>query len=164
MDETNRWALPLLASGQAQKEITHNEAIAAIDRLLHLAVVSRSASTPPETAVSGDCYIVGATPTGVWSGAAGQLASFDGAGWTLSSPKSGCLAWVTDEQQFAVYSSAGWLVGGWPTQGLLIGGRTVLAAPPATVAMPVGGANIDSECRGALAELLVALRNQSVII
>jgi hypothetical protein len=164
MDETTRWALPLLASGQAQKEITHNEAITAIDRLLHLAVVSRSVSTPPGAAVSGDAYIIAAAPSGVWSGAAGQLASFDGSGWTVSSPKPGCLAWVADEQQFAVFSSAGWLMGGWPTQGLLIGGRSVLAAAPATVAAPAGGANVDSECRAALAELLVALRSQSVII
>lgn len=164
MDETTRWALPLLASGQAQKEVTHNEAVAAIDRLLHLAVVSRSVSTPPGTATPGDSYIIAAAPTGAWSGAAGQLASFDGAGWTVTSPKSGCLAWVADEQQFAVFSSAGWLVGGWPTQGLLIDGRTVLAAAPATVTAPAGGANVDSECRAALAELLVALRNQSVII
>jgi hypothetical protein len=164
MGETTRWALPLLASGQAQKEITHNEAIVAIDRVLHLGVVSRSISTPPGTVEAGDSYIIGALPTGAWSGAAGQLASFDGAGWTVTVPKPGCLAWVADEQQFAVMSVAGWLSGGWPAQGLLVGGRTVLAAPPEHIAVPVGGVNADAECRAALGELLVALRNQNVII
>lgn len=164
MDETIRWALPLLASGQAQKEITHNEAIGAIDRLLHLAVHSRSMATPPTQPVAGDIYIVGTSPTGAWSDGAGQLAGFDGFGWILTKPKTGCVAWVADEQQFAVYSDNVWLSGGWPTQGLLIGGRTVLAAVPVAVAAPDGGTIVDAECRAALAELLVALRHQSVII
>lgn len=164
MDETTRWALPLLASGQAQKEITHNEAIAAIDRLLHLAVVSRSLSTPPADAAVGDAYIVGAAPTGAWEGAAGQLACYEGAGWTIWPPRPGCLAWVADEQQFSVFSIAGWIIGGWPTQGLLIGGRQVLAAAPVSIANPEGGASIDVECRVALTELLVALRSQNVIL
>lgn len=164
MDETIRWALPLLASGQAQKEITHNEAIGAIDRLLHLSVGSRSIASPPAQPVAGDAYIIAASPTGVWSGAAGQLASFDGFGWTFSIPKPGCVAWVADEHQFAVYADGAWLTGGWPTQGLLIGGRRVLAAAPVNVAAPDGGSTVDTECRAALAELLVALRHQSVII
>ncbi len=164
MDETIRWALPLLASGQAQKEITHNEAIGAIDRLLHLAVLSRNVVTPPTQPVAGDAYIIGASPSGAWTGAGGQLASFDGFGWIISMPKPGCIAWVADEQQFAVHADGGWLIGGWPTQGLLIGGRTVLAAAPVNVASPEGGTTVDTECRAALAELLVALRHQSVII
>lgn len=164
MDETTRWALPLLASGQAQKEITHNEAITAIDRLLHLAVVSRSISTPPSEASPGDIYIIGAMPTGVWAGATGHLAAFEGNGWAIRSPRSGCLAWVADEQQFAVHAASGWIVGGWPARGLLIDGRSVLAAAPVTIANPEGGASIDAECRLALTELLVALRNQNVIL
>lgn len=164
MDETIRWALPLLAAGQAQKEITHNEAIAAIDRLLHLAVLSRTMATPPTQPAVGDAYIIGVSPTGDWQGAPGKLASFDGFGWTISMPNPGCMAWVADEQQFAVCTDAGWATGGWPTQGLLIGGRTVLAAAPADIAAPAGGTVVDVECRAALAELLVALRHQSVII
>jgi hypothetical protein len=116
MDETTRWALPLLASGQAQKEITHNEAIAAIDRLLHLAVASRSVSAPPSDSATGDIYIIGAEPSGAWEASAGQLACFEGTGWAIWPPRPGCLAWVADEQQFAVYAAAGWIAGGWPSR------------------------------------------------
>jgi hypothetical protein len=70
----------LLASGQAQKEITHNEAIAAIDRLLHLAVASRSISALPSDYAMGDIYIIGAAPSGAWEASAGQLACFEGSG------------------------------------------------------------------------------------
>lgn len=164
MDETTRWSLPLLASGQAQKEITHNEAIVAIDRMLHLAVASRSVSVPPSHSETGDIYIIGAAPSGAWEASAGQLACFEGAGWAIWPPRPGCLAWVADEQQFAVYAAAGWIAGGWPTQGLLIGGRVVMAAMPTAIANPEGGGSIDAQCRLALAELLVALRSQNVIL
>ena len=105
MSESNRWALPLLAAGQAQKEITHNEAILAIDRLLHLAVESRTLSTPPTEPRTGVTYIVGADPDGVWVACSGKLAAFNGAGWIMTSPRVGCLAWIVDEAQFAVFDN-----------------------------------------------------------
>ncbi len=163
MSESRRWALPLLSAGQAQKEITHNEAILAIDRLLQLAVVSRAANTPPETAVPGDIHIVGPAPTGEWTGKAGQLASFEGAGWTIMQPRTGCLAWIADEQEFSVLRSDGWSPGGWPTSGLRIGNRLLLASEPETVAEASGGSMIDAECRVVLTALLAALRSQGVI-
>ena len=38
MSTTVRFALPLIAPGQAQKEAYHNEALAAIDAALHACV------------------------------------------------------------------------------------------------------------------------------
>jgi hypothetical protein len=35
-ETTNRLELPFLASGQAQKHVTHNEALAQLDALVHL--------------------------------------------------------------------------------------------------------------------------------
>ena len=40
MTKTARWALPLLEAGQAQKEMGHNEALAAIDLLMTTAVLA----------------------------------------------------------------------------------------------------------------------------
>lgn len=164
MSESLRWALPFLATGQAQKEVTHNEAIAAIDRVLHLAVISRDALEPPPTASPGDTYIIGADPIGVWAGNPAKVASFDGLGWTITAARIGCVAWVIEEGQFAAFTGSGWSQGGWPTQGLQIDGRTVLGAPPVLVAAPDGGAVVDSECRLALSTLLGALSAQGVIL
>ncbi|KAB7648190.1 DUF2793 domain-containing protein [Polymorphobacter fuscus] len=109
MSETMRWGLPLLAAGQAQKEVTHNEAIGAIDRLLHLAVSSRAVSEPPAAPVAGDSYIVGPAATGAWAGEEGRLATFVGGGWTIVGVREGCLAWIADEAILAVFSGDGWL-------------------------------------------------------
>ena len=163
MTTSLRWALPLLAAGQAQKEITHNEAVLAIDALLQLGVVSRRQSAPPDGAVPGDVHIVAAAATGDWQGGKGRLAMFDGNGWTLVAPRDGCLAWIANEGEFSVFSGGGWSSGGWPASGICIGGRTLLAAAPQTVLGPTGGSTVDLECRYALTALLGALRSQGLI-
>ena len=110
MTDTPRWNLPLLTASQAQKEISHNEALLAIDRVLHLAVHSRSQTRPPADAHPGDCVIVGPMPDGAWTENAGMLASYDGVGWTLDVPREGCLVWIRSEAVLAVFHDGGWRV------------------------------------------------------
>ena len=45
--QTDRFALPLLQPGQAQKEMFHNEALAALDLLIQPAVEAVGVNTPP---------------------------------------------------------------------------------------------------------------------
>ena len=163
MSESVRHALPLLAAGQSQKEVTHNEALVAIDRMLHPMVVTRTLSVPPATPVSGDTYIVAATPGGAWTGHAGALATYDGFGWVFTNPVRGCLAWVADEAGFSVFDG-GWSSGGWPAAGLRIAGRQVLGAAPVTMSAPVGGVTIDVESRAVLGALILTLRTQGIVL
>lgn len=164
MSDTIHWALPLLAAGQAQKEITHNESVMIIDRLLHPAVISRGLSAPPAEPGPGDTYIVGEVPVAEWVDQARMLATFDGQSWAFTAPRSGCLAWIGDEAIFAYFSGTNWSDGEWPAQGLRISGRAVLAAPPLAIAPPAGGETIDSECRATLEALLSILSNQGIIL
>lgn len=164
MTTSTRWALPLLAAGQAQKEITHNEAVLAINALLQLGVVSRRQSAPPADAAPGDVHIVAAAATGDWQGGTGRLASFDGSVWTLVAPREGCLVWVADEGELSVFAGSGWSSRGWPARGICVGGRTLLAAVSQTVLDAAGGSTVDLECRFALAALLPALRSQGLIM
>lgn len=162
MSATMRHGLPLLATGQAQKDVTHNEALLAIDRQLHLAVVSRGLGSPPTAPVAGESYIVGPGASGAWAGQGDMVASFDGGGWLFSRPVRGSLAWIVDEGVFAVYDG-GWSAGGWPVAGLDIGGRPVLSVAPVPVAAPVGGSIVDAEARVAIADVLAALRAQGIL-
>jgi len=48
MADTPRFALPVIESAQAQKHVTHNEALTLLDALTQLAVESRTLVVPPE--------------------------------------------------------------------------------------------------------------------
>ena len=163
MSETIRHELPLLSSGQAQKEVTHNEALLQVDRLLHLFALSRSLPAPPAAPAPGDAYIVAADPTGAWAERSGTLAHFDGFGWVFTAPVRGCLAWIADESCFSVHDLT-WSTSGLPVDALQISGRRVLGEPPISIAVLTAGATIDVEVRAAITELLAALRGQGIIL
>ena len=78
---TARYRLDLLQSGQAQKEITHNEALIRADILLQSAVESRTLTAPPGAPVEGQCWVVAAAATGAWAGRSGEIACWSAGGW-----------------------------------------------------------------------------------
>jgi len=57
-NETPRTGLPLLAAAQAQKHVTHNEALLALDALSGLTLLDRDLATPPSVPADGDTYLV----------------------------------------------------------------------------------------------------------
>jgi hypothetical protein len=89
-DLTARFALPLLHAGQAQKEMTHNEALLALDILLHPEVEALGENQPPPAPSAGQCWIVGDAPIGAWAGQADRIAAWSPAGWRFL---RGCEAW-----------------------------------------------------------------------
>ena len=109
-------ALPYLASAQAQKHVTHNEALSLIDGLLHLSVISRSLSTPPGVVVDGDRYLVAASPTGDWLGQAGLVALRMEGAWRFLTPRKGWRLWVEAENLLLVFDGASWVGSSTPTQ------------------------------------------------
>ena len=109
MSETPNLGLPLLAAAQAQKHVTHNEALLALDALVQCAVLDRDVGAPPSTPGEGDRYIVASSPSGVWAGHAGELAAFAAGAWTFHAPQPGFLAYVIDEAALLVFDGAAWL-------------------------------------------------------
>ena len=161
MPATPRLALPLIAAGQAQKDVTHNEAVLALDRLVALVVVSRSLTAPPTAPQPGFCHIVPISGGSAWGHPAGTLMYWEDSGWLAASPRDGQVVLVDDEDVMLVRK------GDWqaklPTLGLSINGRTLLAATPAMITLPSGGGTVDSEARATLATLLTALQQQGII-
>lgn len=106
-------SLPFIAAAQAQKHITHNEALAQLDILVQLAVVAFDAVTPPSEPLDGDVYALGTGATGVWAGQApGTLAAFTEGAWSFATPKSG---WVAGEG--AAASARVWDGSSWQSLG-----------------------------------------------
>lgn len=108
MSETPNLGLPLLATAQAQKHVTHNEALLALDALVQCAVLDRDLAAPPGSPAEGDRYIVAGSPTGAWAGHAGEVVAFSAGAWSFHEPKAGFLAFVADEAMLLVHDGAAW--------------------------------------------------------
>lgn len=57
-EESARLRIPYLAASQAQKHVTHNEALTLLDTLVQASVIDKDLTTPPISPAEGDCYIV----------------------------------------------------------------------------------------------------------
>lgn len=101
--------LPYILPAQAQKHVTHNEAIRALDALVQLSVLDRDLAAPPSSPAEGARYIVTASPTGPWSAHAGKIAAFQDGAWMFYVPRAGWLAWVADESAALVFNGSAWL-------------------------------------------------------
>ena len=117
-DQSPNLQLPYIMAAQAQKHVTHNEAIRTLDALVQLAVLSRTLPQPPAAPVNGQRYIVAAAATGAWAGQSGKIAAFQDGAWSLLSPKAGWIAWVGDESKLYAFDGTAWAIaaGGLPDQ------------------------------------------------
>ena len=125
MTDTPRLALPVIEAAQAQKHVTHNDALVLLDCLTQLAVESRVLTAPPASPADGACYIPAAGASGAWSGFDNQLALYSGGGWLRLAPVSGLKAWVKDERLTLTYEDGVWRDGVALTAN---GGRVTLRA------------------------------------
>jgi hypothetical protein len=106
---TPRLGLPYIVQGQAQKEVTHNDALNTLDALVNLYVLDRDLTAPPGSPQDGDTYIVAASATGAWAAQDGKIAfCLDGA-WRFYVPIKGLVAYVADEQTLLVQTGAAWV-------------------------------------------------------
>lgn len=108
MNDTTNLNLPYILPSQAQKHVTHNEALQRLDALVHLTVLSRTATSAPASAVNGSRYIVAGNEAGLWEGHERDIASYENGSWQFYQPNIGWLVWVADENQLAVWSGDDW--------------------------------------------------------
>jgi Protein of unknown function (DUF2793) len=109
MTITPRSGLPLLAAAQAQKHVTHNEALLQLDALSCARFLDRDLSAPPGSPADGDTYLVKATASGDWTGQDGNVAYASDGAWRFALPFAGLMAFVADESIFAVYTGSSWV-------------------------------------------------------
>jgi len=107
MTTTPNLALTYIASSQAQKEITHNDALNDLDALAQLSALDHTLATPPASPNTGDTYIIGAAPTGAWTGFANAVAAWYG-GWKIKTPLAGWLAWTRNNSRVLYYTGSAW--------------------------------------------------------
>ena len=88
-ETTTHLTLPLLLPEQAQKHVTHNEALQRLDILVQATVLDADRNAPPEDPLEGQRHLVGPSPTGAWTGRAGTLAAQLGGAWVFLAPRPG---------------------------------------------------------------------------
>lgn len=108
MADSANLGLPYLAASQAQKHVTHNEALRLLDGIVQMSAFDQR-GTPPGSQPAGRCFIVAAGATGVWTGWDDSIAMWVDGAWFRLVPKPGWLCWRQDEAAFYVYSGSGWV-------------------------------------------------------
>jgi hypothetical protein len=145
LPSTARFALPLLAMAQAQKEVTHNEALTLLDALVQPAVEAGPLAAPPASPAAGQGWIVGSGASGAWDGEDGALAVWTAGGWRFVAPRAGMRTHRLSDGAWLRFDGAAWI-------------------EPDTVASPAGGATTDSEARAAIDAVILALVGHGLLI
>jgi hypothetical protein len=129
-DVTAVLSLPFIQPAQAQKHVTHNEALRVLDVIVQLSVADRTRTAPPAAPVLGARHIVAAGATGDWAGQDGSIAVQDVEGWVFFAPLAGWRAEVLAENRAVTFDGTAWVApGDMPQQVVQLG---VNAQPDAT--------------------------------
>lgn len=145
MSVTPRFSLPLLAVAQAQKEVTHNEALSLLDALVHAAIEAGPLADPPGAPAEGQCWLVGGAPTGGWAGRQDMLALWTAGGWRFIAPRAGMRVVRSSDAAWLRFDGESWI-------------------EPAVLAGAAGGSTIDSEARSVIDALILCLEAHGLLI
>ncbi|ATX65514.1 DUF2793 domain-containing protein [Roseinatronobacter bogoriensis] len=113
-DTTSNLLLPYILAAQAQKHVTHNEALRLLDAMVQLAVLDRMRTAPPASPADGDRHLVASGATDLWAGWDLNIAFWVDGAWIRLVPRPGWLVWVAEEGAFFVWSGSSWASVGEP--------------------------------------------------
>lgn len=108
MSTTPHLSLPYIMPAQAQKHVTHNDALRALDALTHLSVLDDTRTTAPSSPSEGDRHIIAAGATGDWAGKTGQVAAYQDGAWAYYAPQTGWRAWLQSNGALLVWDGTAW--------------------------------------------------------
>ncbi|MFG1400325.1 DUF2793 domain-containing protein [Xanthobacter sediminis] len=132
-DQSANLALPYLAAAQAQKHVTHNEAVRRLDAYVQLALESVTAPAPPAAPDEGARWFVPAGAGGAFAGQAGKLAAYEAGAFDFLAVPRDTLAYVRDAGRFARFDGAAWVplaAGSGEAGAPLVLESITAAAPP----------------------------------
>lgn len=101
--------LPFIAPAQAQKHITHNEALQILDATVQLSVVSVE-NNPPSDPDGSTHLIIGPSPLGIFDSHENDLAVFQDGAWVFLSPKQGWRAYDISLGALRIFDGNEWVV------------------------------------------------------
>lgn len=102
-------SLPYLQPAQAQKHVTHNEALRILDAVTQLSVLTAGAIVPPESPVEGDRHIVGPAAIEEWAGQDQAVALWSDGTWQFFAPQAGWRADLAGTGGSLRFDGAAWV-------------------------------------------------------
>lgn len=100
--------LPYILPSQAQKHVTHNEAIRRLDALVQIRVTNMEQTAPPAGPSEGAAVIVGDGATGDFAGRDRNVATFEDGAWAFVAPRPGLIAFVESDGAFVGCDGTNW--------------------------------------------------------
>lgn len=140
--QTANFELPLLFSGQVQKEFFLNQALATLDALL-AGSIEETRAAPPTPAQEGLCFLVSPNADGDWLDHDDEIAVRVGDAWHFITPSEGMEVYDRTLGQKRVFKTQ-WELTSSPTP-------------------PQGGTVVDAEARAAISEILNSLRTLGIL-
>jgi hypothetical protein len=107
-DTSPRLELPYIQPAQAQKHVTHNEALRVLDVLVQLTVEAFGATTPPTLPLEGEVYALGFGANDAWSGHDEALAVWVDGAWQFHTPQVGWRATLAASAEIRVWTGTSW--------------------------------------------------------
>lgn len=103
-----RLSLPYIQPAQAQKHVTHNEAIERLDLVVQLVLQDVDVNTPPALPQEGQIWATGLAPTEAWIGHPNALAAWLNNGWHFLTPRAGWRASLGTESR--IWDGSAWVL------------------------------------------------------
>ncbi len=108
-DTTANLDMPYILPSQAQKHVTHNEALQILDAITQLTVTA-TLTAPPSDPQEGSCFAIATSATGIWSARDGKLAFRQDGGWIYITPREGWRGWFLAEDRLRIHDGSAWQV------------------------------------------------------
>lgn len=109
MSRTNILDMPFILPSQAQKHVTHNEALQILDSTVQLVLEAAAHTVPPLSPVSGSAYGIGSGASDEWAGRDGQIAVWQDGAWRYILPRQGWSAFLKPASRTVVFDGADWV-------------------------------------------------------
>jgi hypothetical protein len=100
--------MPFIDGSQAQKHVTHNEALRILDAAIQIGVLDLTLTAPPASPAEGERHVVASGATGAWAGHDDAIASWQDGAWTFLAPKTGWCIWSVADDYMFVFDGTEW--------------------------------------------------------
>jgi hypothetical protein len=108
MTDTPNLGLPFIDGSQAQKHVTHNEALRILDAAIQINVLDLTRTTPPPSPAEGERHVVAFGATGVWVGHVNAIATWQDGAWAFLVPHTGWCIWSVADNVVFVFDGTHW--------------------------------------------------------